>query len=141
MAIYVHVSLSFEIIEVDIGIDLNYIAITCTNLKKEKIRVVCLYNPPSVNKHNFLEQFEVLLENWCQMSNCFLVGDMTIGLRETSAIGTKYLNSLKLNGCYQGIKEPTRVTLTSVSLLDQIVQNDCLNNLEFGVIKTNITDH
>ena len=75
------------------------------------------------------------------MSNCFLVGDLNIDLLETSAIGNKYLNSLKLNGCYRGIKEPTRVTPTSVSLLDHIVHNDCLNNLEFGVIKTNITDH
>ena len=44
VAIYVHESLSFEIIEFDIGIDLNYIAISCTNLK-EKIILVCLYNP------------------------------------------------------------------------------------------------
>ena len=28
-----------------------------------------------------------------------------------------------------------------MSLLDHIVHNDCVNNLEFGVIKTNITDH
>ena len=28
-----------------------------------------------------------------------------------------------------------------MSLLDHIVHNDCLNNLEFGVTKTNTTDH
>ena len=65
---------------------------------------------------------------------------MNIDLFETSAID-KYLNSMKLNGCHQGIKELTRVTTTSKSLLDHIVHNDCLNNLEFDVIKTNITDH
>ena len=75
------------------------------------------------------------------MSNCFLVSDMNINLLETSAIGSKYLNSLKVNGCYQGIKEPTRVTPTSKSLLDHIVHKDCLSNHEFGVVKTNITDH
>ena len=75
VAIYVHESLSFEIIEFNTGIDLNYIAISFTNLKKEKINVVCLYNDPSVNKQYFLGQFEVLLESCCQMSNCFLVGD------------------------------------------------------------------
>ena len=62
VAIYAHESLSFEKLEFDIGIDLNYIAISCTNLKKEKINVVCLYNPPSVNKQYFSEQFEVLLK-------------------------------------------------------------------------------
>ena len=118
---------------------MNYIAISCTNLKKEKINVVCSYNPSSVNKQYFLEQFQVLLESCCQTSNCFLVGDMNIDLLETSAIGNKYLNSLKMNGCYQGIKVPTRVTPTSKSLFDQIVHNDCLSNLEFGVLKTNIT--
>ena len=33
VAIYVHESLSFELLEFDIGIDLNYFAINCTNLK------------------------------------------------------------------------------------------------------------
>ena len=64
---------------------------------------------------------------------------MKIDLLETSAIGSKSLKILKLNGCYYRIKEPTRVTPTSESLLDHIVHNDCLNSFEFGVIKTNIT--
>ena len=82
VAIYVHESLSFEILEFDIGIDLNYIAISCTNLMKEKINVVCLYNPPSVNKQNFLEQLELLLllETCCHISKCLFVGDMNIDL-------------------------------------------------------------
>ena len=66
---------------------------------------------------------------------------MNTDLLETSAFGNKYLNSLELKGCCQGMKEPTRVTPTSKSLLDHIVQNDCLNNLEFGVIKNKITNH
>ena len=66
---------------------------------------------------------------------------MNIDPLETYAIGNKFLNSLKLNGCYQDIKEPRRVTPTSKSLLDHIVHNDCRNNLVFGVIKTNVTDH
>ena len=66
---------------------------------------------------------------------------MNINLLKIFAIGNEYLNSLKLKGCYQGIKEPTRVTPTSKSLLDHIVHNDCLSNLEFGVIKTKTTDH
>ena len=75
------------------------------------------------------------------MSNSFLFGDMNIDLLEVSVIGNKYLNSLKLNGCYQGINEPTRFTPTSESLLDHLVQIDCLNDLKFDVFKTNITDH
>ena len=66
---------------------------------------------------------------------------MKIDPLETYAIGNKYIKSLKLNRCFQGTKEPTRVTPTSVSLLNHIVYNDCLNNLEFVVIKTKITDH
>ena len=58
------------------------------------------------------------------MGICFLVGDINIDLLQTSAIGNKYLNSFKVNGCYQGIKEPTRVTSTSGSLYDHIALND-----------------
>ena len=64
----------------------------------------------------------------------FYVGDMNIDLLETSAIGNEYFNSLILIGCYQGIKEPTRVTPTSETLVDHIVHKD----LEFGVMKINI---
>ena len=107
----------------------------------EKTSVVCLYNSPSVNKQYFLEHFKVFRESCCQMSNCFRVGDMNIDLLETSAIGIRHLNSLKLNGCYQGRKEPTRVTPTSKSLFDHIVHYDCVSKLEFRVIKTNFADH
>ena len=41
VAIYVHESLSYEIIEFDTGIDLNYFAICCTNLEEKK-NVLCL---------------------------------------------------------------------------------------------------
>ena len=88
-----------------------------------------------------MEHFEDRFEGCCQMSNCFLVGDMNIDLLEKSAIGDGYLTSLQVNGCYQGTKEPTRVTLTSLSLLDHKVNNNCLNNYDSDVIKTNIKDH
>ena len=117
----------FEKREFGSGIDLKYDAISCTNLKKENINLVCLFSPPSVNKQYFLEHFEVL-DSCCQMRNFFIFGDMDIDLLETSAIGNKYSNSLKLNGCYQRIKEPTRVTPTSKSLV-HIVHSDYLSNL------------
>ena len=110
----------FEIRIIGTEIDLNYIAFSCTKLKNENTNLLCLYNSPSVYKQYFLEHFEVLLETCCHMSNCFLVGDINIDLLELSAIVKKYLNSLKLNGCYHGIEEPTRVTPTSKSLLDHI---------------------
>ena len=94
MAIYVHKPLFSKIKEFDNRIDLNYSAISCTKLKKEKIDVVCSNDPPSVTKHHFLEHSEVLRESCCEMSNCFLVNDMNIDLHESSAIGNKYLNSL-----------------------------------------------
>ena len=66
---------------------------------------------------------------------------MNIDLLGISAYAKKSLKSLILNGCYRGIKEHTRVTPTLESLLDHIVHNGCLNNLEFVVIETNITNH
>ena len=65
---------------------------------------------------------------------------MNIDLLEISAIGEKCVNFLKLNGCYPGIKEQTRVTPTSEYLLDHTVHKYCLTKNEFGVIKTRITD-
>ena len=94
----VHETLSFEITKFDAVIDLNYIAFSCNFVKKENVNVVCFYNPSSVNKQYFLKHFEILLEGCCQMTNCFLVGDMNIDLLKISAIGNKYSNSSELNG-------------------------------------------
>ena len=54
VAIYVHESLSFEIKVFDTEYDLIYLAISCTNSKKEKITLVCFYNPRLVNQQYFL---------------------------------------------------------------------------------------
>ena len=50
VAIHVHESLSFRMIEFNTRIDLKYIASSCTNPENVKINVHCIYNPPTVNK-------------------------------------------------------------------------------------------
>ena len=60
---------------------------------------------------------------------------------ECNPVADRYLKLLEIHGCAQGIEEPTRVTLDSESLIDHIVHNDYQRPLEFGVIKTYITDH
>ena len=49
VAIYVHESLSYEIIEFDTGIDLNYFAICCTKLEEKKMYFVYKSPPRSMN--------------------------------------------------------------------------------------------
>ena len=63
------------------------------------------------------------------MSICFLVGDINSDILEKFAIGEKSINSSTLNGCFQGIKEPTSVTPSSESSLDHIIHDDCLTIL------------
>ena len=110
------------IIKFDTGNDVIYIAISCANLER-KVNVVCFYIPPSVNEQYIWEHFENLLEGYCQMSNCFLGGEKN------------YLKHLRL---VKSIKpfEIERV-LSRYKII--IVHKVCRNNLEFGVIKTNIT--
>ena len=145
VAIYVHESLAFELLELNIQKDsipdLNYTGVNCTARNKEKFTVVCLYNSPSVNKHDFLDQFELLLESLSQIKNYYLIGDINIDLLECNPVADRYLKLLEIHGCAQGIEEPTRVTLDSESLIDHIIHNDYQRPLEFGVIKTYITDH
>ena len=59
----------------------------------------------------------------------------------TNPVADRYLKLLEIHGYAQGIEEPTRVTLDSESLIDHIIHNDYQRPLEFGVIKTYITDH
>ena len=145
VAIYVHESLAFELLELNIQKDsipdLNYTGVNCTARNKEKFTVVCLYNSPSVIKHDFLDHFELLLESLSQIKNYYLIGDINIDLLECNPVADRYLKLLEIHGCAQGIEEPTRVTLDSDPLIDHIIHNDYQRPLEFGVIKTYITDH
>ena len=145
VAIYVHESLAFELLELNIQKDsipdLNYTGVNCTARNKEKFTVVCLYNSPSVNKLDFLDQFELLLESLSQIKNYYLIGDINIDLLECNPVADRYLKLLEIHGCAQGIEEPTCVTLDSESLIDHIIHNDYQRPLEFAVIKTYITDH
>ena len=145
VAIYVHESLAFELLEPNIQKDsipdLNYTGVNCTARNREKFTVVCFYNSPSVNKQDFLDQFELLLESLSQIKNYYLIGDINIDLLECNPVADRYLKLLEIHGCAQGIEEPTRVTLDSESLTDHIIHNDYQRPLEFGVIKTYITDH
>ena len=89
----------------------------------------------------FQDQFELLLESLSQIKNYYLIGDINIDLLECNPVADRYLKLLENHGCAQGIEEPTRVTLDSESLIDHIIHNDYRRPLEFGVIKTYITDH
>ena len=108
VAIYVHESLAFELLELNIQKDsipdLNYTGVNCTARNKEKFTVVCLYNSPSVNKHDFLDQFELLLESLSQIKNYYLIGDINIDLLECNPVADRYLKLLENHGCAQGSK-------------------------------------
>ena len=67
-------------------------------------------------------------------------GDINIDLLECNPVADRYQKLLEIHGCAQGIEEPTRVTLDSESLIDHIIHNDYQRPLEFGVIKTYITE-
>ena len=53
----------------------------------------------------------------------------------------KYSQTLRLFGLTQLIKEPTRVTSNSASIIDHIVTNDCEKVCQSGCIDIGFSDH
>ncbi|CAB4025123.1 Hypothetical predicted protein [Paramuricea clavata] len=111
--------------------------------KKMKSIVLCVaYRPPDCPVSCFVDDF---MDNYSYAlilkKDIFVVGDLNCNLLK-SGPESDALNELcsSLN-LFQLIKEPTRVTLQSSSLIDVILTSNTSLVVESGVEKTHISDH
>ena len=88
--------------------------------------------------------FEILLQNIENEEKEFLVlGDLNCDLlREIKSTQTKkFLDLINLYQQEQLIKEPTRITETTETLIDVIITNNQEQTVKSGVIHLGISDH
>ncbi len=111
--------------------------------KKMKSIVLCVaYRPPDCPVSCFVDDF---MDNYSYAltlkKDIFVVGDLNCNLLK-SGPESDALNELcsSLN-LFQLIKEPTRVTLQSSSLIDVILTSNTSLVVENGVEETHISDH
>lgn len=143
IGIYIHNSLKFENIEIE---GLN----TCEHLwlrisiNSKNITFGVIYRPPNTAGNDFLNQFEdVLLTIVPTSDEIFLVGDFNINLLDFSNSCVNKLNHLfESYGLKQIIDKPTRITLTSATLIDLIITTNSNMVSRSDVIDVDrISDH
>lgn len=99
-----------------------------------------LYHSPSAKRKDFLEFFNDWCENQIEVSeNNIICGDFNIDLLSDSHYSTKLKQILNLFALKQYVRQPTRITEISSTLIDLVVSN-C--EVEVEVLLTEkISDH
>ena len=108
--------------------------------KTKPITVGVCYRPPK--QHNFIEQFEAILAQFKPEHETVLLGDFNICYNDKKGpLYKSYSTTLKMFNLTQIIKDPTRVTDTSSTIIDHILCNNFENISQFGVLDIGLSDH
>lgn len=107
-------------------------------LGKETIFTV-VYNSPSASKRKCLEFFEL----WCSDidldKNYVVTGDFNVDLLKNDCYSKKLCDIINSTGMKQFVKEPTRITERSRTLIDLVISN-CVNSASV-LPDDKVTDH
>ena len=120
--------------------------------KSKAFTVGIFYRPP--NKYNFIDLINDDFNNLnAENNDLFILGDMNINLLNKNFFGKnshdvttcpllkKYKEFVSSFGLKQLIRQETRVTCNSASLIDHILTNASEKISQSGVIDTGLSDH
>jgi endonuclease/exonuclease/phosphatase family metal-dependent hydrolase len=119
----------------------------CLEITKPQSRpfiVTTIYRPSNATAELF-DHLEKLIKQIDENKEMYILGDLNCNLLQEKSlfnIPTKKLDSLyELYQLTQLINEPTRITITTTSLIDHIVTNTPEKISHSGVVHTGISDH
>lgn len=120
IAIYIRSHLAYHIIQTNSAIEQLWISVS--NISKTKIAIGVLYKPPS----SYYGEFEQTISDIIPTHDNFLcLGDLNINLLAFDSKDAVALNDLLgRTGLVQIINDPTRISLTTATLIDHIITNN-----------------
>jgi hypothetical protein len=105
----------------------------------------CVYRPPNSDVHDFNHELENLLQvvNKNKDHLCLLAGDFNLDLLNSNSHQPTqdFLNILSSCAMFPSIYNPTRVTDTCATLLDNIFTNCIKLDFKSAIILSDISDH
>ena len=113
------------------------------NDKTKNIIVGIIYRPPNHNIDTFLDKFDECLHIVSQENKeVYLMGDFNINLLKTDNNSTlQFISSLSAYTFHSHINNPTRISGTSKTLIDNIFSNVINKNVINGILYCDISDH
>lgn len=101
-----------------------------------------LYRPPDGKLDSFFSMLEALLDHVSlNQQILYLCGDMNIDVSFSSPAQLELTGLLDAYGFYNVIEVPTRVTLSTSTVLDLIITNTEKQNVHAGTLVCDISDH
>ena len=103
--------------------------------------LVVVYRPPN-SRSVFFNNLEMNLENICMLSNDIVIlGDLNCNMLTQNNLSNQ-INELSDNmHLSQLIRDPTRITVNSTTLIDLILVSFNLKSLESGTQSIGLSDH
>ena len=140
---YIRDSIQYEMFKNDIvikqGIEALFIEVKLSNRKP--IILGSMYRHPNVNVDYFDKMVNVK-EHITTDHECIILGDLNYNYVLNDNLCTNPIQYLcQLAGFSQLVTEPTRVTMTSSSLIDVILSTTPSSHVQTGVIKLTLSDH
>ena len=145
VALYIKQSLQCSLIKqfiTSIPMLLEQLAVEITIQGNKNIVIGCMYRSPNGDFNKFNEYVDMFL-NYNKNKTIFVCGDFNVNLLNHGQhhLTDNFLDILHGYGLYTLITQPTRITIHSATLLDNIFTNVPFNNAKSGVIINDISDH
>ena len=145
VCIYLRSSINYKIRNDLVPSELEAVCIEIIKPHSKPFLVATVYRPPSASSE-FFDHFEKLIKATDdENKEIYVLGDLNCDILkadEDSNFPTKKIKSLyELYQLSQLIDKPTRITMTTKSLIDHIVTNAPEKISNTGVIHTGISDH
>ena len=123
----------------DLKTDIEAIWIDVT-IKSQKLLLGCVYRPP--DDYSFYNKFYTLLEHSLRnRKNVVILGDLNSDLITKGYEGRRLLRILGSLDLYNVIKDPTRTTVTTSTLLDLMITTDVSKIMSSGTFDPGLSDH
>lgn len=122
---------------VDMSIE-RQIELSCVEL--ERFIIVCVYRPPSADYSLFETVMDEVLTSVFNSNKCIIVcGDFNVNLLEKSPMCVRLVNTFKSFDLVNLFCEPTRITATSATCIDNIFSNKA--GVHKSIINSLSSDH
>ena len=123
----------------DLKTDIEAIWIDVT-MKSQRLLLGCVYRPP--DDYSFYNKFYSLLEHSLRnRKNVVILGDLNSDLIAKGYEGRRLLRILGSLDLHNVIKDPTRTTVTTSTLLDLLITTDVSKIMTSGTFDPGLSDH
>lgn len=120
-----------------------FIECSAIEIKSKKLIIINIYRPPCGDIDDFINILDDIFQDIEQMtlSKILLTGDFNIDLGRQDKDSRTLLNTLTKYNLKPTIMEPTRVTPTLSTIIDNIFTNLIDNDYKSSVLISSLSDH